>query len=201
MASPRDPASFNHHLAPVWLMLAAACAILAAAAMPAVPETPARAGTLLLARSFTLEEGFPFRWSAEQAIVREGTILVLEVDPALIFPRNAAEPVLYVGSHVAQRISKGDASGRLVVFVPARVDLEQDSIWFGSPELPERVDSRLARNEASRAAAAGIVPFSAAAVRSAYQRGGEEATFENRLELLTALHELVLEYLPREERR
>ncbi len=200
MASPRDPAPFKR-LAPRWLLLAAACALLAAAAMPAVPETPARAGTLILAQSFTLEEGFPFQWSAEQAIVHEGTILVLEVDPALIFPRNAAEPVLYVGHHVARRISQGDASGRLVAFVPARVDLERERIWFGSPELPERVDSRLARREASRAVAAGIVPFSAAAIRSATLRGGEEATFANRLELLTALHELVLEYLPKDDRR
>ncbi len=165
------------------------------AAIPALPETPVPAEGLLLARDFTLDEAFRDTWSAEGAMVHQGTLLVIEADPALLFPRETAEPVLYVGSHVVQRVSHFNGSRRLVAFVPAKVDLHRDAIWFGSPELPERVDRQRIRQEGDTARAAGIVPFSKSVIERARSRGGAMAHFANRVELLDTLEQLIQDYV------
>ncbi|UCF68106.1 MAG: hypothetical protein JSV80_02055 [Acidobacteriota bacterium] len=164
-------------------------------AAPPVPDTPTRVDGLLYARAFTLENGFSFDWRAERPLVTEGTLLVLEVDPDLIFPREVAEPVLFVGSHTAERISRGNGSGRVVAYVPARVDLSVEPIWFGRPELPERVDAATIAVERQLAQQAGIVPLHQSVVVSARQRGGEDASFDSRTELLAAAQRLIIEYV------
>ena len=167
----------------------------AGVAGPPVPETPAAVDGLLYARSFTVEAGFPFHWRKERPIVTEGLILVLDVDPALVFPRESAEPVLYVGDHTAQRISRGHPAGRLVALVPGNLDLADAPIWFGAPELPERVDLVLARRERARADAAGIRPFSADTVSAALGRGGERLRVRDQRELATELARVFEHYV------
>jgi hypothetical protein len=176
------------------LVVSAALAI-AAAATPPMPATPAPAGAVIYARTFVLDAGFRFEWSAEKPEVREGTIVVIEADPALVRPRQTQEPILFVGRFPAQRISRANGSGRVVAFVPERVDLTQGPVWFGSPGLPEQIDAETAAAERRAALASGIVPLTDSAARAALARGGDEARFATKLELLRALHALALEYV------
>ena len=173
----------------------ALAALALVAATPPLPELPAPVRNVLYARPFTLEAGFRSDWSAERPEVREGTILVLEADPALLRPRETAEPILYVGPYVAQRISRAHESGRVVAFVPGRVDLAVEPVWFGTPGLPEQVDAAAVRAERALADAARIRPLDARSVKVAVARGGVAARFASRLELLQALDELVREYV------
>ena len=166
----------------IGLVLAAAIltAATASAGPPAVPATPAPVEDLLYARTFTLDKGYTFEWSKDRPLLTEGTLLVLRVDPDLVYPRQTAEPVLYVGNRTAERLNIGYRSGRVVAIVPGRVDLTTTPIWFGTAELPERVDGNIASGEKAAANAAGIKPFSAATVKAAYARGGKGLALADR---------------------
>ncbi len=173
------------------LMLAA----VASAEVPAIPATPAAVDDLIYARSFTLAEGYKFEWRKDQPMVKEGTILVLKVNPDLVYARQVAEPVLYVGDTTAERINVGYGSGRVIAIVPGKVDLAKTPIWFGTPELPERVDAAMIKSERATAEKAGIKPFGKKTIAAAQKNGGKARLgIPDRYELHRALAPLVLEY-------
>lgn len=163
---------------------------------PPLPVTPAASQKLLYARDFDVTAGFPFTWRAERPQVSSGTLVVIEVAPDLIRPRQTAEPVLYVGTQTAWRVSPYNDAGIVVAFVPAVVDLSEAPIWFGTPELPERVTAASAVRELQLARAAGIAAFDEATVSTARARRAT-VTFADRAGLLNGLHDLVLQYVPR----
>jgi hypothetical protein len=165
---------------------------------PAIPATPAAVDELVSARPFQLDEGFEYNWSVERPLVESGVILVIKVDPALVYPRQIAEPVLYVGDHTAQRLNLGDESGYVVALVPGDVDLTKTPIWFGTPELPERVDADMAKAERILADRAGIRPFSVDQVQAAQARGGAPMRMANMTALLAPVATLIEEYSPAE---
>jgi len=144
--------------------LAAAVVI---AAPPQVPATPAAVQDIVFAQPFTLEKGEVSYWRAERPTIESGYILVLKVNPDLVYPRQSAEPVLYVGDTTAQRLNVGYRSGHVVAVVGAEItgdkamDLSKVKIWFGTPELPERVDANRIAQESALADAAGIKAFDA----------------------------------------
>lgn len=144
--------------------LAAAVVI---AAPPQVPATPAAVQDIVFAQPFTLETGEVSNWRAERPTIESGYILVLKVNPDLVYPRQSAEPVLYVGDTTAQRLNVGYRSGHVVAVVGAEItgdkamDLSKVKIWFGTPELPERVDANRIAQESALADAAGIKAFDA----------------------------------------
>jgi hypothetical protein len=161
-----------------------------------LPKTPAAVTDLVFARPFSLEKGFTYDWSMNHQLVRSGTLVVLKVDPALVYPRDSAEPVLYVGNQTAQRLNQGHESGFVIAIVPGDVDLTKDPIWFGTPGLPERVNANTIRSERALADKAQIRPFSANKIASLIQEP-LQAT-----DLATLLREdianLVLQYSPQE---
>lgn len=167
---------------PFWLLLAG----LPAAAATPLPQTPAPVRALLSVQPFTLENGFIYEWSAERPLVTEGLLLVLNVDPAFLRPRETQEPVLFVGPFPAQRLSWNLETGRMIVLVPARVDLSQEPVWFGTPGLPEEIDLKTAQAERRSALSAGIRPWDREAVKRASPAPGEEARYHSRIELLLA---------------
>ncbi len=168
--------------------------VVALAAVPPVPATPAPVTRVLLARSFVLDEPFAYDWSADHSPVTRGTLLVLEADPALTRTREVAEPILFVGAWPAQRVARGAVDGRIAVFVPGDVDLAKDLVWFGTPGLPEQVDATVVARERGRAVAAHIAPLPRAMVKAARDRGGPEARFATKVELLCAIEEVVRAY-------
>jgi len=154
---------------------------------------------LIYARPFTLEEGYEFSWRAEHPTVVEGYILVLKVDRDLVYPRQVAEPVLYVGDQTAERVNIGYKSGHVIAIVPEKVDLSKAAIWLGTPELPERVDAETISAEQAKAAAAGIEAFGSKAVDASLRAGGEAVSFADHNEMLRHLATLITRYAPDEK--
>ena len=164
---------------------------------PSVPTTPSPVIDLVFARPFTLAKGYKYNWSKDRPIVRSGILVVLKVDPDLVFPRNSAEPVLYAGNRTVQRLNHGHKSGHVIAIIPGKVDLTQAPIWFGRPELPGRVTAQMIRSERAMADAAKIQPFAAEKVQGVTQ-GRLHAS-----DLFSLLRDhvanLVLEYSPQEK--
>jgi hypothetical protein len=179
----------------LWALVASTHAI--AQQPPAVPVTPAAITDLVYASSFTLAEGYRYNWSKERPAVRSGMLVVLKVDPALVVPRNALEPVLYAGNHAVQRLNDGHVSGHVIAIIPEEVDLTRTPIWFGSPDLPERVSAEKIRAERAMAEEAKIRPFSAEKVQ-AVTAGRLQASDLSSL-LRDQVANLVMEYAPQEK--
>jgi hypothetical protein len=163
---------------------------------PSLPTTPAPVEALVLARPFALEQGFRFDWRRERPLVKEGYLLVLEVDPHLVYPRQTLEPVLYVGNQTAMRLNVGYPSGRVVAVVPSSGELTH--IWFGTPRLPERVTAAIIADERSLAHEKGIPRISAETVQAALDRGGPPAHAEDFNALLGEAARMVETYAPDE---
>jgi hypothetical protein len=176
-------------------------------ALPAVPDTPAAVKDIVHARQFTLDEGYPYCWfnaatkegSHEQLKVSSGWLLVLKVDPKFVVPRQMAEPVLYVGDKTAERLNIGYRSGHVVAIVPGDVDLKKTPIYFGTPDLPERITADKAKAELTNALAAKIKPFPKERVEAATNRGGDAQSFKNKTALLRQVAELLKQYSPLEK--
>jgi hypothetical protein len=163
----------------------------------AADTAPTPAIQLLEAHPFRLQLPFTSRWRAERPQVDRGFIVVLEVgEPALLRPRQTAEPVLYAGLNPVERVNTGYPSGRVVAIVAGDVDLARTAFWLGSPELPERVDASVAAAEAKAAAARGVLPFPAEAIDAAR---GEPLAARDRAALDVLLAEIVERHAPEEK--
>lgn len=177
------------------LILMMAAALPAAAAPPELPETPFAPLDLLYAQRFELDEPMEYRWSKGRPEVASGWILVLEVDPAVAYPRQTALPVLYVGEQAAHYAMKGYPSGRVIVLVPEPVDLRTAPVWFGTPVLPEQVDAGVVRAERLLADRAGIGPLPGAAVEAARAAAGPPLSLRSALELEEAAAGIYARYV------
>ncbi|MDH5252639.1 MAG: hypothetical protein OEW25_04870, partial [Nitrospira sp.] len=91
---------------------------------------------------FQLKQFFKYDWRRERPDVRFGLLVVLKVDPALVTPRDSLEPVLYAGNQTVQRLNHGHESGFVIGIIPEQIDLSKESVWFGTPALPERIDAK-----------------------------------------------------------
>lgn len=183
---------------------AALATTVAFAGPPAVPATPAAVKDIVYARPFTVEQGEINYWRAEKPEIVSGYIIVVEVNPDLVYPRQTLEPVLYVGDQTAQRLNVGYESGFVVALVPGelegdnKLDLTKAPIWFGTPELPERVDAQRIREEKALAVNAGIKPFDAEKIEKLLADSGEVMAEETLAGVLGVVADLVDEYSPQE---
>jgi len=130
-----------------------------------LPGNPALEPVELVdALPFVLDQEFEHTWRKEQPLFRAGYLLVLRGDEAFLRPRQTAEPVLYVGRQTAERLNAATGSGHLVCLVPAplaadgtvALDLAATPIWFGAPDLPERIDESKLRRAYDDALASGV---------------------------------------------
>ncbi len=181
------------------MVLLTACIAGAFAGTPEVPSTPAAVDGILLAQPFTLDEPYEFAWQAEHPMVSSGMILVLEVNPDLVLPRQTLEPVLYVGNSTAERVNNGYPSGKVVAIVPGTVNLASAPIWFGEPALPEQVTSAMVGSQLTMATEAGIRPFTSETAGMALQAGGNEFKAANYDALRRHAADLILQYAGGEE--
>lgn len=191
---------------------------LAAAAIPAVmayqnfaqskapdvpPELPVQAAkspiSLVEARAFSLAKPTTHTWRLEQPQYDQGLVLVLKVDPTLVHPRQSAEPVLYVGAQTAERVNLGHESGHVVAIVPfvngAAIDLSVAPIFFGTAELPERIDGMRAAEELAAAIRAGAKAPGADVVG---QVTLPAVSFDDDYELKLFCSDLIAQYSPTE---
>jgi hypothetical protein len=124
------------------------------------------------ARAFLLERAEPYRMTAEDPSITDGLLFELRVDPAMVVPVQTDVPVLYVGAVPARTVNFDPYGGCLVGFVPGAPDLATTPIYFGSTELPERVDAARGAEELAAARAVGVRPLPADMVRKALAEGG-----------------------------
>ena len=167
--------------------------------VPVVPTDHGRAVRgVLYARPFALEKPYTYEWSREKLVIDSGYILVLEVDREYARPREVNVPVLYVGPWPAELANVGYESGHLIAVVPGLVDPRGVPIFFGSLELPERVDRERGLREMEAARAIGIAPFAGEGWEVALRRGGETLRVRRVEELYLAIAHLIMEYSPSE---
>ena len=163
----------------------------------AIPSTPASVKDILYARPFTLERPYRNDWSQERAMVSMGILVVLEVEPGFVVPRDALQPVLYAGNVAVQRLNHGHRSGRVIGIVPGNVDLTGAPIWFGTPQLPERVKESIVRSERALAEKAGIRPFAPEKIAGVLRPAASATDLAALLRNVAA--ELVYQYSPQEK--
>lgn len=170
---------------------------IATAQAAAAPLSAKPVKDILYAQPFTLEKGYKNDWSKEREVVSSGVLVVLEVDPTLVEPRDAAEPILYAGNTPVQRLNHGQQSGRVIGIVPGVADLAGSPIWFGLPGLPEHVTPETVRAERAQAEKSGIRPFAAEKLRSVTR--SPAAAPDLAALLRDQVAPLVLEYSPQEK--
>ena len=133
-------------------------------AMPPVPATPGAPIEVVASQAFTLRTPYVHRCRREGAEVRSGHLVVVRAAPGFIIPRQVAEPVACFGSQTGERLWASPDRGLAVYLVPAWDEGSDaarrpgnptvDPVFFGSPELPERVDAAWIAAERARAEAA-----------------------------------------------
>lgn len=163
----------------------------------AAPATPAAVAEIVAVQPFRLREGYRYTWLKEAPVVSAGVLVVLKVDPAYVTPRNAGEPVLFAGDVTVQRLNQGHRSGHVVGIIPGEVDLAAAPVWFGRPQLPERVTPEIIRDERALADKTGVKAFSAAAIDGARLDPVEADTLADLLR--GPAGDLVLRYAPDEK--
>jgi hypothetical protein len=162
------------------------------------PPTPVAVRNILYARPFTVDAPFINSWSRDREQVSSGVLVVLEVDPAYLDPRDTAvNPVLYAGNAAVIQLNRGHESGRVIGIIPGAVDLAGTPIWFGAPEQVDRITRETVRAERARAEQAGVGPFGREKIAS-IQRPAVRATDIAAL-LRDVAAALVYEFSPREK--
>ncbi len=167
-------------------------------------EAPDGVDTLLYARPFVLDTGYTHWFRKEQPTVRAGWLLVLAVDPELARPRETWNKILYVGDQTAERVNHGTDSGRIVVLVPSALDerglpaldLASAPIFFGGPELPERIDEAAIQRELAGARAGGVAGIAGTELAAALAEGGALLRLHDRVALEQELARVILRFSP-----
>ncbi len=137
-------------------------------ALAAPPDSDAchAVRSVVSATPFTLTTPYRYEWSADALDVTSGTLLVLDVDPTWLVPSDTHQPTLFAGALPVERIGTGYPSGRLVVVVPAVVDVARAPLYFSGSDLPERVDAAAGKRALDAATAAGCAPLQVPAAKA-----------------------------------
>ena len=175
----------------------AACAQQPSKSPPNESFTPTATIDIVYAKPFQLNQGYTHDWSEERPFVKEGILIVLKVNPDLVRPTNAEQPVLYAGNQTVQRLNHGYESGHVIGIIPGRVDLSQTPIWFGGRDLPEHVTIETKGSERTLAKILNIKAYPKDKIQSVMRA---DFTAESLFELLRdEAAELVLQYSPEEK--
>ena len=147
---------------------------------------------------FRLEQSFKYDWRRDYSEVRSGLLVVFKVDPDLVIPKNALEPVLYAGNQTVQRLNHGHESGFVIGIIPEQIDLSKEPIWFGTPALPERIDAKMIAKERTKAERSGISALKSTDIQS---RTKDQVVVSDLTTLLRKqAADLLLEFSPQEKR-
>lgn len=153
---------------------------------------------LLYARPFTLRQPYIYTFLREQPAITRGLILVLEVNPEAAKPRQVDVSVLYAGDTPAHLTNTGYPTGRMIVIIPDWIDLAEAPIYFGSTELPERVDRARGAREMTTALSRTAQPFAPEVLAAAFAGGGERLLLSDSVELFRVIADLINRYVPEE---
>ena len=146
---------------------------------------------------FRLEQSYKYDWQSDHSDVNSGLLVVVKVDPNLVTPRNAMEPVLYAGNQTVQRLNQGNESGYVIGIIPEQINLSKEPFWFGTPALPERINTKMIAVERAKAKRSSISAINSSNIQS---RTRDLITAPN---LTTLLCEhaaaLIIEFSPQEK--
>jgi hypothetical protein len=185
-------------LGALWFSVLAVPVCFGQDATAAKPQaTPAAVLDILVIQPFRLRVGYQYDWLESRPIVSDGLLVVLRVQPASVVPRDSGEPVLYAGDRTVQRLNQGQGSGYVVGIIPGELDLATEPIWFGRPQLPERVTPEVIKEERALADKAGIKPFGPDKITAARGEAIEVEDLEALLRGVAA--DLVLKFSPDEK--
>lgn len=162
-----------------------------------VPATPSAVIDIVEIQPFKLKAGYRYDWLQERPLVSAGLLVVLRVDPKYVLPRDTAEPVLYAGDRTVQRLNQGHRSGHVIGIIPGEVNPASAPIWFGRPQLPERVTPQIIKAERALADRAAIRAFSPDKIKGARRDAIEVDDLAALLRGRAA--DLVLKYSPDEK--
>ncbi len=171
------------------------------AAAPAIPETPAAVDGVVYARAFRLDKALTNDYHKDKPLARIGYLLVLDVNSDLVYPRQVAEPVLFVGNTTAIRVNVGYPSGKVIAIVPGHINLHKAMMWFGTPMLPEDVNNTILWREQNSARAAGVKPFAKKVIDKARAAGGNTLRLADADALYKEAVKLIPKYSPQENER
>lgn len=150
---------------------------------------------LLYAQPFTVEQPFSHDWHSKPQSFNQGTLIVLEVNEKFARSRDSLEPVLYAGRQTVNRLNRG-LSGRVIGIIPGAENLEDMPIWYGAPDLPERLTDDAIEKEYLRASDAGLRKMSQDRIANVMAKPVKAENLTLYLREYAA--EVVLEYSPQE---
>lgn len=153
--------------------------------LPALAAPPSPSGVLDLvwARPFTLDAAETYTMRGDRPAFTGGVLVELRADPALLAPSQVGEPVLYAGDMPAFRFNWDYVGGCVVAFVPGEVDLGSVELYFGAPDLPERVTAASGAEQRANAQRRGVKPLPAG---PALDAGGGPVPFHDLRDLEAA---------------
>lgn len=189
--------------------------------LPELPKTPSvrSAAQPVLVQWVQLATAYPSDFRAERPLVRAGWLVVIRADAALLTPRSLAEPLLLAAGEgwtaSAEWLQHGHTSGHRVCFIPfvddaqrtdsptadgtagaikARANLRGLRIWFGTPELPERVDAAMLTRERALAEASGVQPIQ----KERMPTPAADLSLADKAELVARMRQLAATWCPSE---
>ena len=116
-------------------------------AFAADPITLVDDGTLVhsvdWAQPFVLQQPHPYRYNSAEQSITTGWLVQLTVESWTMLPRQVGVPALWIGDHIAGRTrwsSAPEGTFCAVVWVPGDVDLRTAPVFFGTTDLPEKLD-------------------------------------------------------------
>jgi len=124
------------------------------------------------ARRLELTAPFADTMQAGAPLLREGWLVQLAVDPRFDVVSQLPTPVLYAGAAPARPFDLGRGDGCVVALVHDGAPLDELRFFYGSTELPARVDAARGRAEEAAAVDKGVTPRPAAEVQQAITSGG-----------------------------
>lgn len=190
------------------LPLAAAVAPPAASAPPpavraaATRSVPIR--SLVAVRPFRVAEPWTHEYRADRPAVRQGWIVVLDADPALVRPRQTEQMVLMGDGLPLEIVQVAVDAGRVVAIlprVPDSVEIESVVFHLAAPALPESLSVEEAGDRRSAAVAAGITPRGAAEIARARAAGGEPVDAADREAIDREIGAAIRSFMPFESNR
>ena len=170
----------------------------------AAASRPAPIRGLVAVRPFRVAEPWTHEYRADRPAVREGWIVVLDADPALVRPRQTEQMVLMGGGLPLEIVHVAVDAGRVVAIlprVPDSVAIESVVFHLAAPALPESLSVEAAESRRATAIAAGLAPRDGAELVRARGAGGEPVEAADREAIDRKLGAAIRAFMPGESAR